>query len=479
MKYQQQFKDKYGYDPIKLVEDANLQYFGLMKVLGGLNGILDNYLKEQQGKENMVNNQFMIDLVEAFVEAGEKFPENGKAFIDRENGYEVQIQPYNPNPPKSKGLIEDLKDIVGHDELWPNFMCVYVAGNGFIYATDAHKLIKYKTNELDKYEGKLIKVDTYIKSGGKKIEFFDAKYPDVESVIPKEGQEKIKDLSVYAMYNFAKSCEATGKYFSRDTILNAHFKMPNGIVIGFSPAILLEVFAYAMAKGHTTFTWEYSQANRASLFVFNKDSLALQMPVMVKEDKSNRYGTPEYTVAEVMDKFSGSWSPEKASKPAKAAKAAKPSAGDEDIEPHKKYTGDFSDATYIPRRNIAYVMLRNGEKLSANEIVDGVYRVKKFSIGGQVSGKLEAPNGYVFVKVSSHRASDKIKRAAVKYISIYSFGGPHKQSASSEILMMKEKDYNKIKSIVGVAGIKSLPAQHTYFSRREEAKLHQVLESIK
>ena len=108
MKHQDKFKKKYGIDAIDFVEKADLEYFGIAKTLG-IQSILKSYA-EKKGINIELNDEFYKDLVEAFAEAGKKFPYNEKIKFDKE--YKLEPTPVNPSIPKSKGVLEDFKDII-------------------------------------------------------------------------------------------------------------------------------------------------------------------------------------------------------------------------------------------------------------------------------------------------------------------------------------------------------------------------------
>lgn len=78
--------------------------------------------------------------------------------------------------------------------------------------------------------------------------------------------------------------------------------------------------------------------------------------------------------------------------------------------------------------------------------------------GGGVDGKKKyiAPSGMCFVKLGSHRASDKVRRTGVKFITLYNLYWS--RSAGMDMAMMREKDYEKIKHIKSVGNpLKKLP----------------------
>ena len=160
MKHQNNFKKKYGIDAIDFVEKADLEYFGLAKK-NGIQSILKSYAEKQEMNIEF-NDEFYKDLVETFAEADKKFPYNEKiSFVS--DIYQLEPSPVNPSIPKSKGVLEDFKDIVSKDIFRENMSAVYVSDDGFLYGTDAHKLIKFKNNDYSEYAGKLINLKLFEK----------------------------------------------------------------------------------------------------------------------------------------------------------------------------------------------------------------------------------------------------------------------------------------------------------------------------
>jgi thiol-disulfide isomerase/thioredoxin len=371
MKHQNKFKKKYKVDAIDFVEKADLEFFGLAKSVG-IQSVLKSYAEKKEMNIEF-NDEFNKDLVEAFAEAGKKFPYNEKISFN-EDLYQLEPTPINPSVPKSKGVLEDFKDIVGDDPFREQFNGVYVSNDGYLYSTDAHKLIRYKNNDYSEYEGKLINLKTFILSKGKKIDFIDAKPLQYESVIPKNNSDVVKNLPTYNFYNFSKSVIALKKLLSND-IFNVIFDF-KGESFGFNPILMSDVFHFALCKGFDTFTLEYSTPNRAIIFNFKDNSLGLLMPIMVKDD--SLMGTTKTTIEQIVSDYGYSKSMPKA----KSEKATKVEVKE---VPYTKFDGTIKDTTYIPRRDISYVVLKNGEQLSSSEIADGVYKInKKMAIGGGV-----------------------------------------------------------------------------------------------
>lgn len=385
----QKFTEKYGINPIKLVEDANLKFFGRAKSMG-----LEKLLSEYVDTEDIiiVNNDFIKELVECFAEEKKKFPENLKATVDTGTKFEIPNQ--MSSIPKSKGTLENFKDIVGTDDLRPIMMGVYVSEDGFIVGTDAHKLVKQKNNGLlsqTDYAGKIIDLTKYIKSNGKLIDFVDGVFPKYDAVIPRESPYEDRQLSTYAFYNYAKSSLEVKRLLNSD-VFNVNFNLMTDTSGGtkrfsFGYHVLLDALNFAMLNNWDFFTLRYSEPNRAVLFDFGGDNVILVMPMIDRYDSSaegGSTGTLPLTTEEVEEKYRLGLKQQKSSKPAKAPKKATVSAS-VNSEPFKKFEGNLSDTTYIPRREIASITLRNGDVLSGNDVIDGFYRVnKKMARGGSV-----------------------------------------------------------------------------------------------
>jgi hypothetical protein len=388
----QKFTEKYGINPIKLVEDANLKFFGRAKSMG-----LEKLLSEYVDTEDIiiVNNDFIKELVECFAEEKKKFPENLKATVDTGTKFEIPNQ--MSSIPKSKGTLENFKDIVGTDDLRPIMMGVYVSEDGFIVGTDAHKLVKQKNNGLlsqTDYAGKIIDLTKYIKSNGKLIDFVDGVFPKYDAVIPRESPYEDRQLSTYAFYNYAKSSLEVKRLLNSD-IFNVNFNLMTDTSGGtkrfsFGYHVLLDALNFAMLNNWDFFTLRYSEPNRAVLFDFGGDNVILVMPMIDRYDSSaegGSTGTIPLTTEEVEEKYRLGLKQQKSSKPAKAPKKATVSAP-VSSEPFQKYTGELKDTEYIHRSKIASITLTNGEVLGKNDVIDGFYRVKKkMAQGGGIGQK--------------------------------------------------------------------------------------------
>ena len=387
MKLQEKFKKKYKVDAIDFVEKANLKFFGKAKSLG-----LEKVLKEYAEKENIsidINDEFRKDLIEAFAEAGEKFPENQKIYFDKEDNINLEPTPINPPVPKSKGTLENFKDIVSKDDLRPQMTAVYVSEDGdFLVGTDAHKLIKFKSNEYSQYAGKLINLKTFITSKGKKLDFIDAKYPNYEQIIPRETEE-IKNLPTYNFYNLAKSTIIIKKLQGFD-VFNINFKLKD-ITISFNPILMADVLQFALCNGLNTFTFKYSTDTRATLLDFGDKCLGLVMPIM---NHNGTRGTTEITFQDVINNYGSSKPMPKTKVEPKREPKVEPKAEPKKQVPYTKFDGKINETTYIPRRDISHIVLKNGEELSSSEIADGVYKInsKKYATGGSTMDYRNEPH---------------------------------------------------------------------------------------
>jgi len=375
----QKFTEKYGKNPITLVEEANLKNFGLAKTWG-LERLLKEYVDTDDIK--LVNDEFIKELVECFAEAKEKFPEGIKA--PELVGVNFEIPNQKASIPKSKGTLENFKDIVGKDELRPVMSGVYVAEDGFLVGTDAHKLIKLKTIEYSADKGKIIDLTKYIKSNGKILDFIDGNYPKYEQVIPKDNLKE-GGLTTYAFYNLAKSAQEVKRLISNEIFnINIKLKTEEGEteVFAFSYLIMLEALTFAMANGWDFFTLEYSKPTRAVVLNFGDENIALVMPVMTRD---RVLGAKTMTPEEIEENYRLGLTNQKSSKPEKAPKKPVTPSAPVSSEPYKKFEGDLEDTTYVHRSKIASITLTNGEVLGTNDVIDGFYRVnKKMEDGGTV-----------------------------------------------------------------------------------------------
>ena len=184
-------------------------------------------------------------------------------------------------------------------------------------------------------------------------------------------------------------------YFGNSDIFNVNFNLMTDTSGGtkrfsFGYHVLLDALNFAMLNNWDFFTLRYSEPNRAVLFDFGGDNVILVMPMIDRYDSSaegGSTGTIPLTTEEVEEKYRLGLKQQKSSKPAKAPKKATVSAP-VSSEPFKKFEGNLSDTTYIPRREIASITLRNGDVLSGNDVIDGFYRVnKKMAHGGGIKSR--------------------------------------------------------------------------------------------
>jgi len=379
----EKFTAKYGINPLKLVEDANLEMFGLIKSFG-LQKILEEYIDKKNLKIDLTD-EFFKELVECFAEAGEKFPENVKAFIQSKTEFEIPNKMVGS--PKSKGTLENFKDIVGKDELRPVMSGVFVSEDGKeLVGTDAHKLVVLKTNYYRGYAGKIIDLTKYIKSKGKIVDFIDGKYPNYNAIILKELPYEERGLVTYSFYNYVKSVIEVKRLVETE-IFSINMKLMTESsgetkTFSFGYHILFDAFNFAMLNGWSDFRMRYSEPSRAMVLDFGDDNIILVMPIFSNQDFLS--GTIALTPEEIQENYRLYLTNKKPSKPTKAPKPARPSAP-VSSEPFKKFEGNIGDTSYISRRQIDSITLTNGEVLGANDVIDGFYRVnKKMAHGGSM-----------------------------------------------------------------------------------------------
>jgi DNA polymerase III sliding clamp (beta) subunit (PCNA family) len=398
-KLQKQFESKYGFDGVNFVKQAGNEYFGSVKSLG-IENILQ-YYADKKGIDIKVNEPFLQDLIQAMAEAGEKFPENQKVSIELSDS--LIVTPINPSVPKSKGVLQDFKDIVSDDELRPVMKGVFVSPDGFLVGTDAHKLVKFKNDEFKKDADKIIDLKVYLGTKGDKIQFIDGKYPNYEGVIPRSNEHKVKDVPLYPFYNLSRSAIALKK-LTTASVFNISF-LEKGVEFHLNPILLAELLDFALAKSFTKADIEFDSPSRAFLFKFEGENEGLIMPIM-----KGGLSTKPYTFDQVIQEFSEGGK-SKASKPKALPKQGEPKLPKKE-QPYKKYEGSLDDVTYIPRRDISMVILKNGEELTNADIIDGVYRLKKkFANGGNVKKGLKVAKKYTKLAV---RKSKPIVKKGVK-----------------------------------------------------------------
>lgn len=379
MKYQEAFTQKYKISASDLLEQISTKFFGNIKRIG-----LEKLIEEQVKEKGIdPNKEFYKMLIEAIAEGNIKLPENQKLFIE---DTKFEIPNKEVSIPKSKGVLQDFKEIVSTDDLRPVMMGVYVSEDGFLVATDAHILVKYQSNEFSKEKGKIIDLKKYIGTKGKAIDFIDEKYPNYDGVIPQNNEYKFKGLSTYAFYNFAKSTLFLKK-LTTSVVFTIEFVI-KGEKYYINPNLFSDLLEFALAKGFTSFDFEIDESkSRALVLRFEEKSIGLIMPILAQESN----GTIGYTFDQIENNFGSSKSIGK--KKASVSKSVVPKAvatkliveTPKSVAQYKKFEGEIQDTEYISRREIASITLRSGEVLSGNDIIDGVYRAKKkFAEGGEV-----------------------------------------------------------------------------------------------
>ena len=371
-KYQEAFLSKYKIEPSTLIEKIATKYFGKIKSIG-----LTTLISEEVEKEGIeANEEFYKMLIEALAEGGVKLPENQKL---QEVNVAFEIPNQQVSIPKSKGDLQDFKDIVSTDDLRPAMMGVFVSTDGFLVGTDAHKLVKFKSNlfygeEVDK----IIDLKKYIGTNGKSIDFIDQKYPNYDAIIPRDNEYKRTSLNTYAFYNFCKSTIYLKKYQTSDIF---HLTLlVEGKEYKFNPILFAEILEFALRKGFENFDIEVSESQtRAMLLKFAGGSEGLIMPIY---SDSNVPRTIPYEIDEIQRLFrSGKTAKKSASPSPKKPKAIETPK----TEAFKKFEGDIEDTTYVSRREIRSIELESGEMLSKNDVIDGFYRLKKkYEVGGVV-----------------------------------------------------------------------------------------------
>jgi|LakMenEpi03Aug12_release.lakeMendotaPanAssembly.Ray.scaffolds.fasta_scaffold339271_2 hypothetical protein len=371
--FRESFEQTYGFDAIEFIREIGNEYFGILKSIG-INSAIDSYAEKKGYKipnnrrEVEQYNKFQIALLEAMQQEGAKFPENQKLTLEQETNSKFQITPLNPSVPKSKGVLEDFKNIVGSDVFRPSMNGVFV-DNDVLVATDAHKLVVFENDDFKEHNLKIIDLTTYLGTKGAKFAFVDATFPKYEQILPTNYEQKIKDFPIYALYNFAQSAIAMKKLQTSDVF--ACRLMFGDTPIAFNPIILSELTGFMLAKGIDTCTIEYDTPNKAVLLKTDSKNLGLIMP-LYSSGQDELISTVVYTTDELKSAFN------EVKIPAKKALKTKVATPKKTVKAltYTKFTGKIADTVYIPRRDIVSILLKNGEEIAGNEIVDGVYKMK-------------------------------------------------------------------------------------------------------
>jgi hypothetical protein len=404
MTKRQEFENNYKIDPIKLVEDVNLSYINIVKKIG-LQSLIATYVEDNFSFKP--TKEFYILLVECFLESKERFPQGEKLILDEP--YTIANIPLNPSIPTDKGELESFKNIVSQDTLRPAMTGVFVDEEGYLIGTDAYKIVKYRSTKYNQYQNKIINLTTYLKSKGKLIEFIDAKYPNYNDIFPQQNNYYLENQNLYAWYNYAKSVSAIRKYIS-NSVVNCNIELPTNEIYSLNPIILSEVLEFFISKGYEKCTIGYENKRRGILFVFD-GSLALIMPMV--SDELN--GTSSISVEEINNLFS-----DRGSK-ISGKKVTPKKTQTEEEEPniaYKKFEGKITDTTYIPRRDISYVKLKNGDKLYSSDIIDGVYKLNsKMADGGMMAdgGKTNDDDEDVDLFENYDNIPPKVQRVLTKH----------------------------------------------------------------
>jgi hypothetical protein len=372
MKKAELFEKKYGLNPIEFIRKVYNKHIDLVKRLG-LEELIAIELQSLNKPEP--DTEFYKLLIENFAEANEVFPERKTIFWDAKKLGDLEVFPVNPTIPKGKGALENFKDVVGKDELRPVLMGVYVDGDKLI-GTNAHILGICNNSSFKEYSGKIINLEKYIKTKGDVIDFIDGRFPDYEQVIPNINLKKT-EIDVYAFYNYAKSTIFLNKLSETENYIVCRFRLDD-LEFYFNPKLLALSMEFLFRNNCTKATLEYTTPDRSFNFVCDKASILI-MPLM--GSKQELPNMEFYTIKELEAKFGSGKTG--VSKPSGNDKPRPHKKLSEKIE-YKKYSGDIkTDTIYIPRRDIRLVILNNGEELNTNDIVDGLYRVKKYATGGK------------------------------------------------------------------------------------------------
>ena len=379
------FERLFKFNPFDFMKKLNAENFAEIK-----NRIFSTLVSDKVEEQYKIKTDetFFKLLVECYQEAGERFPQNQKVDYG-DILLDLSVEPLNPNIPKSKGIIEDFKQIVSDDDLRPAMTGVYF-DDGFMVGTDAHVLVKdYADNQFTKkYNKKIIDVGLFVKSKGDVVRVIDERFPEYDRVIPTSGFAHLLKVDLYALYNLAKSAAFYYKLLNSSNVrLRLTIKDENFAV---NPIILADLSEYFLKKGSSTAEIKYTTPNRAIVMDFGA-SMGLIMPVINNnDDKDRNIADTLYYDLEKLQDFMGSGKPTSQGKPTRTRKPkeTKPESREEETrsQDFRRYMGKFKDENeYISRREIEEIILKSGETLKTNDFIDGVYRSKKkFGDGGSI-----------------------------------------------------------------------------------------------
>jgi hypothetical protein len=490
----------YGITAVSFIEKMTDEFSAYPKMFQSFNGV-ELILEFALKKLNLSisdKDDFWRDLIYEMAVNKLKFPYNAKI----ETPINLYRIPNLNNPiPKSKGVLEDFKNVVSKDKTQENFTGVYVQNRNVLVGSNKHILAKFNDSTFESLEGKIINLNSYIESKGRDIFEIPYPYPNVDDLIPSDYYFK-KKISLYSLYNFAKStyntlkinklnvnacvidvgekdikvqslllatlCEfwlAKGK---RECILEVGEKEYRPIVLRFDNRLNLGLIMPIASLNYKDnrldqqelpwdkYGMELAENFKMSIddierqFGMGKSSKKVEKKQITKKPKEstskpieaptpvpssiedsllqyiagymssgmianlvhmNRYedldairniaveilqreGDKEYNLdiaKEILNRAKAEYLQTK-----KSAEVAKP-----EPESLKRFSGNIKDTTYIPRRDIKTIVLKNGDVLTNNDIIDGIYRIKpntKYNVGGAVmlakSAKEVAPKTF-------------------------------------------------------------------------------------
>ena len=269
----ERFEDKYGVNAKAVAEEVLLDF--PVKSIG-----IDQALKfyfEKKGSEIEVNDTFLKEFVEALADSKYSLPRYAKIILDPFPEFEIPM--VVATIPKSKGVLQNFKEIVSNDDLRPAMTGVYISENGqVIVGTDAHKLIAFRDDSYSTYKGKIIDLKRFISSGGKRVEFIDEKYPNYEGVIPKDNSV-INDIDLVSLNNYLAGCKSVAKNIRISSFFHVNFFFKD-VELTFDLDKLQDVIYFILANGYTKANFEYSTSTRALVIKTNGEAiLGLVMPI--------------------------------------------------------------------------------------------------------------------------------------------------------------------------------------------------------
>lgn len=411
------FKEKYGFNPLDTLNTWSKKYLDNAKRVN-FNNTFEELVQTNKSLDGM-----FVAFAEVLQEQEVRLAQGVKMEIPDDSV--LSVSPQNPSVPKSKGLLEDFKNIVDLKNPFRKVMGGVYSDENILVGTDAHVLVVFSgANQINAVHKKeTIDLEAYLKSKGDVVRIIDEKYPNYEQVIPSSRFDKTK-INLYEVYNYAVSASFYLKLVS-NPIVNIQTKI-GSLELNFNPLLFANLCAFWICKGKKEAYLEHSDgSNKAVVMTFddNSEDLGLIMPVSRTGYSSTNVILTEIVEFDKLAEFSGGKKSSAIKKTLKASKSEAPK-DNKSSEEFKKYSGNIKEANYIPRREIDKIILKNGKTLTTNDIIDGIYVVKskmsyggraKYAQGGSLAGKLDVDAVSFGIPIAAQGKKLKYKGVAKKY----------------------------------------------------------------